>query len=67
MPKIPALRQSLMCFVMTGEVFGPTVRIKLHLLDIPPALEALQGVAMEIQGAWLSGAMTCQSIAHPIH
>ncbi len=31
-----------------GEVFGPNVRLTLKLLEIPPALSALQGVVMEL-------------------
>ena len=30
-------------------MFGPNTKISLHLLEIPPALDALGGVAMELQ------------------
>ncbi len=33
----------------SGEVFGPDVRVSLHLLEITPALKALDGVIMELQ------------------
>ena len=32
----------------SGEVFGRDVRISLHLLEITPALKALEGVVMEL-------------------
>jgi malate dehydrogenase len=32
----------------SGEVFGPDTRVALHLLEITPALKALEGVAMEL-------------------
>ncbi|MEM7033553.1 MAG: malate dehydrogenase [Chloroflexota bacterium] len=32
----------------SGEVFGPDVKVALHLLEIPPALPALEGVVMEL-------------------
>ena len=32
-----------------GEMFGPQTKISLQLLEIPPALDALGGVAMELQ------------------
>jgi len=32
----------------SGEVFGPDTQVILHLLEITPALPALEGVAMEI-------------------
>ena len=35
--------------IAAGEMFGPNTRISLHLLEIPPALDALGGVAMELQ------------------
>jgi malate dehydrogenase len=34
--------------LLTGQVFGPDVRIDLRLLDIPPAEGVLKGVVMEI-------------------
>lgn len=33
----------------SGQVFGPETRIALHLLEITPALGALEGVVMELQ------------------
>ncbi len=32
----------------SGAVFGPDVRVSLHLLEITPALKALEGVVMEL-------------------
>lgn len=32
----------------SGEVFGPDTKIALHLLEVTPALKALEGVAMEL-------------------
>ena len=32
----------------SGEVFGPDKKVILHLLEIPQALPALEGVAMEL-------------------
>ena len=32
----------------SGEVFGPDTRVELHLLEITPALGALEGVVMEL-------------------
>jgi malate dehydrogenase len=32
----------------SGEVFGPDTRVALHLLEIPQALAALEGVVMEL-------------------
>ena len=31
-----------------GEVFGPDTRVSLHLLEIPQAMQALEGVVMEL-------------------
>ncbi|MFO0809500.1 MAG: malate dehydrogenase [Gemmataceae bacterium] len=33
----------------SGEVFGPNQKVILQLLEIPPALPALEGVAMELE------------------
>lgn len=33
----------------SGEVFGHDVRVSLHLLEITPALKALEGVVMELE------------------
>lgn len=35
--------------LLTGQVFGPDVRIDLRLLDIPPMEQVLKGVIMEIE------------------
>ena len=34
--------------IASGQLFGPDRRINLQLLEIPPALTALNGVAMEL-------------------
>ncbi|MEW6751750.1 MAG: malate dehydrogenase [Candidatus Latescibacterota bacterium] len=33
----------------SGAVFGPDTRIRLHLLEVPQALKALEGVVMELE------------------
>ena len=40
---------SLLPRIAAGEMFGPQTKIYLQLLEIPPALDALGGVAMELQ------------------
>jgi len=40
---------SLIPLVISGETFGPTQKIILHLLDIPAMAEKLHGVVMEIE------------------
>ena len=40
---------SLLPRIAAGEMFGFQTKISLQLLEIPPALEALGGVAMELQ------------------
>jgi len=42
------LAYSLIFRVASGEVFGLDQPLHLHLLEIPPAMKALQGVAMEL-------------------
>ena len=32
----------------SGQVFGPETKLDLHLLEITPALPALEGVVMEL-------------------
>src|SRR3954470_17674309 len=32
----------------SGEVFGPDTKVILQLLEIPPAMQTLEGVAMEL-------------------
>lgn len=39
---------SLLPRLASGEVFGPGTRVKLQLLEITPALKALDGVVMEL-------------------
>lgn len=43
------LAYSLIFRVASGEVFGPDQPLFLHLLEIPPAMDALKGVAMELE------------------
>ena len=40
---------SLLPRIAAGEMFGSDRKIRLQLLEIPPALDALRGVAMELQ------------------
>jgi len=35
--------------IVSGQMFGPEVKINLHLLEITPAMSALKGTAMEIE------------------
>ena len=39
---------SLLPRIAAGEMFGSDAKVTLQLLEIPPALEALKGVAMEL-------------------
>ena len=39
---------SLLFRIASGSMFGPEQPVVLHLLEIPPALPALEGVAMEL-------------------
>ncbi len=39
---------SLLPRLINGEVFGPDTKVALHLLEITPALGALEGVVMEL-------------------
>ena len=34
--------------IASGQMFGPQVQVDLHLLEVPPAMGALEGVAMEL-------------------
>ncbi|EEF62553.1 malate dehydrogenase [Pedosphaera parvula Ellin514] len=43
-----AIGYSLLFRIGTGELFGPNQPVILHLIDIEPALPALQGVTMEL-------------------
>ena len=40
---------SILPRLASGEVFGPNQKVILQLLEIPPALTALEGVAMELE------------------
>lgn len=40
---------SLLAMLANGAVFGPYQKVALHLLEIQPALPALQGVVMELE------------------
>ncbi len=40
---------ALLFRIASGQMFGPNVEVDLHLLELEPALPALQGVAMELQ------------------
>nr|AIT70173.1 malate dehydrogenase [Sargassum horneri] len=48
---------SLIPLIARGLVFGPDVKVHLRLLDIPPAANALAGVAMEVQDSLFSTAL----------
>ncbi|MDJ0752002.1 MAG: malate dehydrogenase [Ardenticatenaceae bacterium] len=39
---------SILPRLLNGEVFGADTKVKLHLLDIEPAMQALEGVVMEL-------------------
>lgn len=39
---------SLLYMIAKGDVFGPTQKLALHLLDIPPMMGVLEGVVMEL-------------------
>src|SRR4051794_12305549 len=39
---------SMLGRLASGEVFGPNTKVILQLLEIPPAMPALEGVAMEL-------------------
>ena len=34
--------------IVSGQMFGPDVMVNLHLLEVAPAMSALEGVAMEL-------------------
>ena len=40
---------SMLARLASGEVFGPDAKVRLQLLEITPALTALEGVAMELE------------------
>src|SRR5436309_14017378 len=39
---------ALLFRIAAGEMFGPDQPVALHLIEIPPALNALEGVVMEL-------------------
>ncbi|MBX9623492.1 MAG: malate dehydrogenase [Gemmataceae bacterium] len=39
---------AMLARLASGEVFGPDTKVRLQLLEITPALQALEGVAMEL-------------------
>jgi len=39
---------SILPRLANGEVFGPDTHVALHLLEIPPAMQALEGIVMEL-------------------
>src|SRR5262245_9544336 len=45
---------SLLPRLASGEVFGPNRKVILQLLEIPPAMTALEGVAMELEDCGFS-------------
>ncbi len=44
-----AIGYSILFRIASGELFGPDQPVILHLVDIPEALSALQGVMMELE------------------
>ena len=44
---------SLLFRIASGSMLGPDQPINLRLLEIPPAMNALEGVVMELRDAWL--------------
>lgn len=40
---------ALLFRIASGQMFGPNQPVSLHLVEIPPALEALNGVVMELE------------------
>src|SRR5215210_681457 len=40
---------NLLFRIASGAMFGPEQPVELHLIEIPPALPALDGVVMELQ------------------
>lgn len=40
---------SLFPRLLDGEIFGKDTQVNLHLLDIPPAVEAMKGVVLELE------------------
>ncbi len=50
---------AMLARLASGEVFGPSTKVVLQLLEITPALQSLEGVAMELED---NGFPTLQSI-----
>ena len=44
-----AIGYSILFRIASGELFGPEQPVILHLVDIPEAVPALQGVIMELE------------------
>lgn len=40
---------SLLPRLVSGEIFGPNIRVNLRLVEIPPMVERLRGVVMELE------------------
>ena len=40
---------ALLFRIASGQMFGPDQKVSLHLIEIPQALEALNGVVMELE------------------
>lgn len=40
---------ALLFRLASGEIFGPNIKVALHLLEITPVLKALEGVVMELE------------------
>jgi hypothetical protein len=40
---------SLLPMIVNGQMFGPNVRVRLHLLDLPQFVKNLEGVRMELE------------------
>jgi malate dehydrogenase len=50
---------SMLARLAGGEIFGPRTKVSLHLLDITPMMQKLEGVAMELEDC---GYPTLQSL-----
>jgi malate dehydrogenase len=45
---------AMLARLASGEVFGPETKVALQLLEVPPAMQALEGVAMELEDCGFS-------------
>src|SRR3954470_3056927 len=45
---------AMLARLASGEVFGPQTKVILQLLEITPALQALEGVALELEDGGFS-------------